>query len=104
MVFDNHSLLAKHTSDVEGGIRAYLLDNEPSNVEGCIVVYHLLLQVNMVQMKLNVLVQNKGRDKIIARNNCTLSICQLINTVKFSLVTLGVDPFVEILHAISMTK
>ena len=32
VIFDNHSLLAKHTSDVvEGNIGAYLLDNEPSD-------------------------------------------------------------------------
>ena len=31
VVVDNHSLLAIHTSDVEGNINAYLLDNKPSN-------------------------------------------------------------------------
>ena len=44
VIVDNHSLLAIRTSDVEGNISAYLLDNEPSNDEGRVVVYHLLLQ------------------------------------------------------------
>ena len=44
VVVDKHSLLAKHTSDIEGRISAYLLDNEPSNDEGRVVVYRLVLQ------------------------------------------------------------
>ena len=45
VVVANHSLLAIRTSDVvEGNISAYLLDNEPSDDEGCVVVYRLLLQ------------------------------------------------------------
>jgi len=44
VVVDNHSLLAIRTSDVEGNISAYLLDNESSDNEGSVAVYCLLLQ------------------------------------------------------------
>ena len=44
VVVDNHSLLAIHTSDVEGNINAYLLDKELSDIEGRVAVYRLLLQ------------------------------------------------------------
>ena len=45
VIVDNHSLLAIHTSDeVEENISTYLLDNEPSDDEGRVAVYRLLLQ------------------------------------------------------------
>ena len=54
LVVDNHSLLAIRTSDVKGNINAYLVDNEPSNDEGRVVVYRLLLQGVEVDVDLDV--------------------------------------------------
>ena len=54
VVVDNHSLLAIRTSDVEGNISAYLVDNEPSNDEGRFVVYRLLFQCVEVDVELDV--------------------------------------------------
>ena len=54
MVVDNHSLLAIRTSDVEGNISAYLVDNESTNDEGRVVVYRLLLQGVEVDVELDV--------------------------------------------------
>ena len=54
VVVDKHSLLAIRTFDVEGNISAYLVDNEPSNDEGRVVVYRLLLQGVEVHVDLNV--------------------------------------------------
>ena len=51
---DNHSLLAIRTSDVEGNISAYLVDNESTNDEGRVVVYRLLLQGVEVDVELDV--------------------------------------------------
>ena len=44
VVVDNHSLLAIRTSDVEGNISAYLLDDETTDDDGRVSVYRLLLQ------------------------------------------------------------
>ena len=45
LVVDNHSLFAIPTSEVvERNIIAYLLNDEASNDEGSVVIYHLLLQ------------------------------------------------------------
>ena len=45
VVVDNHSHLAIRTIDVvEGNTSAYLLDNEPSDDEGRVAVYRILLQ------------------------------------------------------------
>ena len=44
VVVDNHSLLAIRTSDIVGDISAYLHDNEPSDDEGRVAVYPVLLQ------------------------------------------------------------
>ena len=104
VVVDNHSLFAVCTSDVvEGNISAYLLDNEPSDDEGRIAVYHLLLQgVDVDNFSIHLCTESRW-DSLDRMTGCLVDIVSYVLHAD-GVVVAVVLPVVHITLAMSMSE